>query len=104
MKINLFPDFVEVARLDEVPPGTGFRVLDKHVAVFNVGGKICAVADACPHAGGSLGMGRLDGSIVTCPWHGLKIDVTTGCFAGSPDFGVDCYPVKIVDGKVLVGL
>jgi 3-phenylpropionate/trans-cinnamate dioxygenase ferredoxin component len=104
MEINLFPDFVEVARLGDVPPGTGFRVFDKPVAVFNVAGKIFAMADSCPHAGGSLGMGRLEGSIVTCPMHGMKFDVTNGCFAGTPDSGVDCYPVKIVDGKITVGL
>ena len=106
MAWKLFVDFVEVARLDQVPPGTGsvFTVADKNVAVFNVAGTICAIADACPHAGGSLGMGRLDGTIVTCAWHGMKIDVTTGCFAGSPESGVDSYPVKIVDGKITVAL
>jgi nitrite reductase/ring-hydroxylating ferredoxin subunit len=104
MKFSLFPNFIEVARLDEVPPGTGFRVLDQPVAVFNVAGRIFAIADTCPHAGGSLGMGRLEGSIVTCPMHGMKFDVATGCFAGTPDSGVDSYPVKVVDGKVMVGL
>jgi 3-phenylpropionate/trans-cinnamate dioxygenase ferredoxin component len=104
MAWKLFPDFIEVASLDEVQPGTGFRVTDKNIAVFNVAGAICAVADVCPHAGASLGMGKLDGNIVTCPWHGMKFDVTTGCFAGSPDFGVESYPVKVVDGKVMVGL
>ena len=71
MAWKLFVDFVEVARLDQVPPGTGsvFTVADNTVAVFNVAGTICAIADACPHAGGSLGMGRLDGTIVTCAWH-----------------------------------
>jgi nitrite reductase/ring-hydroxylating ferredoxin subunit len=74
------------------------------VAVFNVAGKIFAMADSCPHAGGSLGMGKLDGSIVTCPWHGMKFDVTTGCFAGRADNGVVSYRVKVVDGKIMVAL
>lgn len=104
MAWKLYPDFVEVARLDEVLPGTGFRVMDRPVAVFNVDGTICAIADSCPHAGGSLGMGRLDGTIVTCPMHGMKIDVTTGCFAGTADSAVDSYEVKVMDGAILVGL
>jgi len=45
MKFNPFPNFIEVARLDDVAPGTGFRVLDRPVAVFNVAGRIFAITD-----------------------------------------------------------
>ena len=41
-------------------------------------------------------------TIVTCPVHGMKFDVTTGCFAGTSDFGVAAYPAKVVDGKIMV--
>ncbi len=99
-------DFDEVARVDQIRPGSGsrFTVADKDVAVFNVDGTICAIADTCPHAGGSLGMGKLNGSTVTCPVHGMKFDVTTGCFAGTSSFGVASYPAKVVDGKIMVSL
>lgn len=99
-------NYIEVARLDEMPPGKGslFIVEGKNVALFNVDGKIYAIADTCPHAGGSLGMGKLDGNIVRCPVHGMKFDVTNGCFAGSPDSGVSSYPVKLVDGKIMVSI
>ena len=64
--------FVEIARLDQIPPGSGsrFTTAGKDVAVFNLDGTIWAIDDTCPHAGGSLGMGKLDGTIVTCPVHG----------------------------------
>jgi nitrite reductase/ring-hydroxylating ferredoxin subunit len=106
MTWQLFLDFIEVARLDQVPPGKGslFTAAGKSVAVFNVAGKICAIADTCPHAGGSLGMGKLDGRIVACPKHGMEFDVTTGCFAGSPESGVASYRVKVVDGKIMVAI
>jgi nitrite reductase/ring-hydroxylating ferredoxin subunit len=106
MNWNPFVDFVEVVPLDQLPPGKGsiFTVGDKSVAVFNVAGTIYAMDDTCPHAGGSLGMGRLDGSIVTCPKHGMKFDVTNGCFAGTPDSGVESYPVKVMDGTIMVAL
>jgi 3-phenylpropionate/trans-cinnamate dioxygenase ferredoxin component len=99
-------DFIEVARVDRIPPGSGsrFTVGGKDVAVFNVDGNICAIADTCPHAGGSLGMGKLDGRIVTCPVHGMKFDVTTGCFAGTSDPGVASFPAKVVDGEIVVAL
>ena len=99
-------EFVEIARLDQVPRGRGavFSAAGKDVAVFNVDGNICAIADTCPHAGGSLGLGKLDGRIVTCPVHGMKFDVTTGCFSGSSELGVATYPVKVVDGKIMVAM
>jgi nitrite reductase/ring-hydroxylating ferredoxin subunit len=97
---------IEVARLDQIPPGSGkrFTAAGKEVALFNVGGTICAIADTCPHAGGSLGMGKLDGTIVTCPVHGMKFDVATGCFAGTSEFGVASYIVNVADGKVSVAV
>lgn len=98
--------FIEIARLDQIPPGSGspFTTLGKGVAVFNVHGTICVIDDTCPHAGGSLGMGKLDGAIVTCPVHGMKFDVATGCFAGTSDFGVAAYPAKVVDGKIMAAV
>lgn len=74
------------------------------MAIFNVDGNIFAIAGTCPHAGGALGMGKLDGKIVICPVHGMKFDVTTGCFAGSSDFGVASYPVKVVCGKITMAV
>ena len=99
-------DFVEVARLDEIQPGSGsrFNVVGKEVAVFNVDGSLYAIADTCPHAGGALGMGKLDGKIIVCPVHGMKFDVTTGYFAGTSDVGVASFPAKVVDGKILVAI
>lgn len=89
-----------------MPPGTGspFTVEGRELALFNVDGGICAIADTCPHAGGSLGMGKLDGRIVTCPVHGMKFDVTNGCFAGTSYFGVASYPVEVVDGKIMAAV
>ena len=99
-------EFVEVTRVEQIPPGSGarFTVADKDVAVFNAEGTICAIADTCPHAGGSLGLGKLNGTIVTCPVHGMKFDVTTGCFAGTSSFGVALFPAMVVDGKIMVAL
>lgn len=99
-------DFIEVARVDQIRPGSGspFTVGDKDVAVFSVDGTISVIADTCPHAGGSLGLGKLNGTTVTCPVHGMKFDVTTGCFAGTSDFGVASYPVKVVDAEIMVSI
>ena len=99
-------DFIEVTGFEQIRPGAGSRfvIADKEMAIFNVDGKICAISDTCPHAGGSLGLGKLDGRIVTCPVHGMKFDVTTGFFSGSSESGVASYPVKVVDGKIMVAV
>jgi nitrite reductase/ring-hydroxylating ferredoxin subunit len=87
------PDFVEIAPADRIPPGSGARFIaaDKDIAIFNVDGTICAIADTCPHAGGSLGMGKLEGKIVTCPVHGMSSTSPTDALqaprtSGSPLF------------------
>jgi nitrite reductase/ring-hydroxylating ferredoxin subunit len=99
-------DFVEAARLDQIPPGKAMcvKVGARDMALFNVEGSVYAMDDTCPHAGSSLGMGKLDGKIVTCRGHGMKFDATTACFAGTADSAVASYPVKVVDGKILVAV
>ena len=99
-------DFVEAARLDDVPPGHGrcVTVGGKDVALFNVDGTIYAIADTCLHQGMSLGGSKLDGRVVTCRAHGWKYDVTTGNTLHVPDYGVATYPVKVVEGTVMIAL
>jgi nitrite reductase/ring-hydroxylating ferredoxin subunit len=96
--------FVEVARAEQLPPGSGMvvRADGKDIAIFNVDGTIFAIDDSCRHQGLSLGTSKLEGKIVTCRGHGWKYDVTTGSTLASPGFGVAAYPVKVVDGKIMV--
>ena len=99
-------DFVEVASLEQIPPGKSLvvKIADKDVALFNVAGNIYAIDDTCVHAGASLAAGKLDGAIVTCRAHGLKYDVRTGYAGGSPGFGVASHAVKVADGKIQVAV
>ena len=99
-------NYVEAARVDEVPEGTGkaVEIEGKPIALFNVGGQIYAIDDSCPHYGASLGLGTLDGRIVTCRMHGMKIDVVTGCFPASEAFAVTSYPVIVVAGMIRVAV
>ncbi len=97
-------NFVEVLRLEQVPPGKGTTatVEGKEVALFNVDGTIYAIDDSCLHHGVSLGTSTLEGKVVTCRGHGWKYDVTTGNTMHVPDYGVASYKVKVVDGKIFV--
>lgn len=69
-------------RIDAVPPGSALLVA--HTAVFNVAGSFCATQAKCTHRGGPLNEGKLDGSTVTCPWHGAQFNVCTGAVLRGP--------------------
>jgi len=56
------------------------RVLvnERPILVALVGENVYAINDKCPHKGAPLSPGVLEGGIIQCKEHGLKIDVTTG--------------------------
>jgi nitrite reductase/ring-hydroxylating ferredoxin subunit len=89
------PESVKVGSKKDVPEGGShvFRVKDKEVAVFNLGGVFYALDNVCPHRGGPLGEGAVDGTIVTCPWHGWQFDVTTGHSPALPAAKAPCFKV-----------
>jgi nitrite reductase/ring-hydroxylating ferredoxin subunit len=80
------PQFVPVAKTDEVPAGRAklVEVSGREIALFNVGGSYHAIDNTCTHVGGPLCEGELDGAEVTCPWHGAVFDVTSGQVLGPP--------------------
>jgi nitrite reductase/ring-hydroxylating ferredoxin subunit len=99
-------EFIDAAGLDELPPGSGtsVTVAGKAVALFNVDGTIYAMEDSCLHQASSLGMSELRGKVVTCRGHGWRYDVTTGQVLHVPDYGVETFPVKVVDGRIMVAV
>lgn len=80
------PEFMKVARLGEIAPGQAklIEAGGQEIALFNVGGAFHAIDNNCTHVGGPLCEGELDGTEVTCPWHGAVFDVTTGAVLGPP--------------------
>jgi NAD(P)H-dependent nitrite reductase small subunit len=97
-------EFVPAVAAADVPRGGAVEVTvaGQAVAIFNVGGTFHALANRCPHRGGPLGQGFVEGSQVSCPWHNYTFDVTTGENVASTDLKVRCYPVKVEDGQVYV--
>jgi len=99
-------EFVRLTGTADVQPGQGIvaEVNGKTLAVFNVDGAFHAIDNTCIHRGGPLGEGDLEGSVVTCPWHGWQYDVTTGACVANPAAKVERYEVKVegTDVKVLL--
>jgi len=95
--------FVRVASAEDIPPGSAklVDVAGKRLAVFNVDGRFYAIDDTCPHRGGPLSEGELEGEVVTCPWHRSTFNVTTGAVLSAPARdGVSRYAVQDSGGAL----
>jgi len=76
---------------------------DLAIAVFRVGDAFYAIDNRCPHKGAPLGEGALEGTVVTCPWHGFTVDVTTGICPRNRVLRVRTFEVEeIGDGLKIV--
>jgi nitrite reductase (NADH) small subunit len=96
----------KVAKVGDLADGEG-RVVDvagKTLALFNLAGAYYVIDNECPHRGGPLGEGDVEGRIVTCPWHAWRWDVTTGNNANNPAVKVPCYPVRVEGSDILIEL
>ena len=93
-------------KTSDIPSGKMIIVstAGKDILVTNVDGNYYAMDDTCTHAGASLSEGSLDGSTVTCPWHGSTWDCKTGKMIA---FGVQLkdlssYKVMVESDNVFV--
>ena len=98
------PKFVKMAALGELPAGGAKEVEfeGRVYALFNVEGRISCIDGICPHQGGPLVDGPLEGCMVACPWHGWEFDVQTGKTPLGPKIKVDVFEVKVEGEDVLV--
>jgi nitrite reductase (NADH) small subunit len=96
--------FVRVAKVTDLRPGSiqEFDVEGIPIALANVAGKIYAINNTCLHEGGPLGEGYLEGSIVTCPWHGWQFNVIDGKDVQDPSSAVSCYPTEVRADEIYV--
>ena len=92
---------LKVARLSDLTPGRGHCVKIEsgerswNLALFNVEGKFYAIDNTCPHRGGDLAEGDLDGFTVYCPLHAWMFDVRTGASPTISHAKVPSYPVTV---------
>lgn len=113
--------FVEVSKKDDLRNGTmkEVSVEGRNILLARVADRYYAIDSRCPHLGGNLSRGRLEGTVVTCPLHGSQFDVTDGrivrwlkvsgplqtvgkLFRGPKP--VATYNVRVEDDSVLVEL
>jgi nitrite reductase/ring-hydroxylating ferredoxin subunit len=100
------PRFVKLTTLDQLPPGTATEVEfeGRVYALYNVDGVISAIDGICPHQGGPLAEGTVEGTTVTCPWHGWQFDIRTGKTPLGAKIKQAIYDVMIEGQDVLVAV
>jgi len=83
----------KVGKTSEIPSGKMQKILvdGKEILVVNLDDNYYAMDDTCTHAGASLSEGQLEGSTLTCGWHGAKFDCKSG--------KLEKFPAKINDLK-----
>ena len=108
---------VFVAALDELPVGERrlITIDGKSIGLFNIGSRIVAVLNVCPHALAPVCLGKLGGTtlpskpgefvwgrpnqILRCPWHGWEFDLASGqCLTDRRK--LKRFPVAIRDGGI----
>ena len=70
---------------------------EKEILLAKVDGKVYAIDNACGHLAYPLNAGRLDGHVVTCPWHFARFDVRTGAVVSA---GIDFENLKPLEVQV----
>ncbi len=73
-------DMVQVSRSIELEDGAMKQVLaqGREILLARVGDNYYAADNRCPHLGGKLSEGKLEGTVVTCPMHGSQFDLSDG--------------------------
>ena len=97
-------DFIPVATLADLDDRGRAVVMvgDTRVALVRVEGRLHALEDTCPHRGGPLSEGDLDGPVLHCPLHAWPFDVRTGQCSRRPGVGVRIYEVRVEGEHILV--
>lgn len=98
--------WIQVGTLDDIPRRGARRVVlpqGETVAVFRTAeDEVFALIDRCPHRGGPLSEGIVQGRGVACPLHGWVIDLASG-EAEAPDVGcTPTVPVRVKGDGILL--
>lgn len=92
----------QLSELDESYP-TACTVGGVPIAVYLVGGKVCATSNRCTHGQALLSDGYQEGGEIECPLHQGRFDIATGkamCAPLTEDLKV--YPAEVRDDAVWI--
>ncbi len=75
------------SRADLPPEGQAkeFSIGGHTLCVATIEGKPLALDNVCPHRGGPLSEGTIEGGKIVCPWHQFEFDLATGAGSEASD-------------------
>jgi len=111
--------YFEAGKTSDLGDGTKKKALvqGQEILIARVGDKYYAISNRCPHLGGDLSTGKLEGTVVTCPRHGSQFELRdgkvvrwlkgSGLFSAvgkalKPPKPLNTYNVKIEDDTILI--
>jgi nitrite reductase/ring-hydroxylating ferredoxin subunit len=98
-------DYKDALLVERVEENTLYQVTAAGVplVLLRQGSQFYAISATCPHAGGPLDEGTLEGDVVECPWHGSRFCMRDGrMLTGPATVNVTRYDVSVRNGQVLV--
>jgi nitrite reductase (NADH) small subunit len=100
-------DFVRICSQAELPAdgeAAEFTAQGRILCVANVNGTVSVLDGVCPHEGGPLGEGIIEGGRVVCPWHAYAYDLHTGLTENDPSVKAEVIESTIKNGELLAKL
>jgi nitrite reductase (NADH) small subunit len=97
--------WTKVGSVGDLTPGEGrtYVVDGRQLAIFLLtDGTVRAMDAVCPHRGGPLADGQIDGSVVVCPLHQYAFSLDTGTCADNVG-SVNVYPARVVADAIEIG-
>ena len=98
-------DWLDIGTLNDIPK-RGARVVKTargDIAVFRtMDDRVFALDDKCPHKGGPLSQGIVQGDFVTCPLHNWMISLATGEAQGADQGCTRTIAVKLQEDRILL--
>jgi len=112
-------DYIQVGKTNELEDGAMKEVIaqGREILLARVGNNYYAADNRCPHMGGKLSQGTLEGTVVTCPRHSSQFDLNDGRVlrwlkasgliaavgkALKPPRPITTYSVKVEDDRILI--
>src|SRR5262249_13528991 len=100
--------WLKITPCSRIPPREGrcIEIAGRHVALFHTSRGFLAVDNRCPHRGGPLSYGIVNGTTVVCPLHAWAFDLFSGASTNHPESSASLvtYPTRIEDGIIYIEL
>jgi nitrite reductase (NADH) small subunit len=98
-------EWVRLCSRSELPPAGDAREIGfggRLLCIANHHGNIAVIQNECPHHGGPLGQGIIEGDKIVCPWHAWAFNLNSGTSTHSSNVKVEVYEIAVEGDDVKI--